>query len=178
MATAPLSDPEGRVVDATWAAVSGAPPERDPQAAGCVVALGGMVLLTAVPAFGNFVDLGAGTAYGFLALAVLLLFVGAGLAMGASHARVRAGRREVGRIADVLADPPDREAALREATVLLARARTGEGPVTVAGLAAARVARDLGPGLPVVVQVEQHLVQSGRMAPVFTSDRFSAPPSS
>lgn len=163
------------MVEESWSAAdpSGAP--RDPQAAGCVVAFGGMVLLTAVPALGNFIDVEAGTAFGFLALAVLLLVAGAGLAIGGGRARARAERREIARVSALLDDPPSRGVALREAALLLARARGDAGPLTVGTLSPTVVARELGPSLGLVIQVEEHLVQSRGAPRVFTSDRFRRP---
>jgi hypothetical protein len=170
-----LSRSDIAVVDGAWKALAEGPPPRDPQFAGFVVALGGMVLLTVVPALGNFVELGAGTAYGFLAMAVLLLLGGAGLAIGAGQIRARDARRELSRAAGLLRDPPTRESALREATVLLAGVDTRGGPAAVGNASVGRMARELGPGLETVRQVERHLVQSGRIDPVFTS-AGGAPP--
>lgn len=59
------------------------------QARGCIVAFFGMVLLTLVPAFGNFVEIDPAVAYALLAAAVLLLFAGAAIAL----IKGRGGRR-------------------------------------------------------------------------------------
>jgi polyferredoxin len=51
------------------------------RALGCLVAFFGMVLLTIVPALGNYVDIEPSFAYLLLAIAVVLLFVGAGVSI-------------------------------------------------------------------------------------------------
>ena len=64
-------------------------PSDAAQARGCMVAFLGMVLLTLVPAFGNFIEIDPAVAYALLAAAVLLLFAGAAIAL----IKGRGGRR-------------------------------------------------------------------------------------
>ena len=52
---------------------------------GCLVALVGMLLLTLVPALGNYVNVDPRLAYTLLALAVLLLFIGAAVSIAADR---------------------------------------------------------------------------------------------
>jgi hypothetical protein len=158
---------EAAVVDTAWREAEEEAPRPPVQAGGLFLAVSGMVLLTLVPAAGRVVTLDPGTAGGVLALAILLLLAGAGIAMGGGHLHRRADRRRVTAMVARLRTPPDHHAGLREATHLLARADPRGGPEPLPGASLSRLTAELGPALPTVLRVERYLVERGRMQPLF-----------
>lgn len=157
-----------------------APVPPDLQAPGCVTALVGMALLTLGPAAAPFVPAVTDWGTPLLVAAVALLLGGAGLALVGGSRRSRWVEAQVEQALAELEDPeallpgghPDpalrpTESRVDAAVRLLWWGVVADGPVARASFDPERMARRLGPSLALVRAVEAHLVERGRMHPVF-----------
>ena len=175
------ADGRRRVLELAAAARAGrgsaaqGPVARDWSGVGCaglVVAVTGLML---VPSVTGVVGPGGGrvavtvlAALGLVSLLVGLL--GTRLGLASLHRRVEAA---VATLAGLEAGPEERpsDAALALAVTLVTTVHRAPGPYTAEIFDAVEVARRLGPALPLVVAVEEVLLEAAAVEPVFTSVR-------
>ncbi len=161
----PLDEGEARAVEAVWRRGSEGITSRRLQGVGCGLAFVGMLALTLTPALANYVEVTAASAYGVLALAVVLLVLGAVLGIVGSN---RAGASRPGALDDAVArllsarEGSETEPVAEAALVLLRLQEAGPG------VDGAELGRRLGPVADVVQRVEAHLVQRRLLPPQST----------
>lgn len=135
---------------------------------GCLVALGGGVVLLAWPAVADFVP-GGGFVGPFVLLGATILLVG-GIVwsfFGGSTGRAAAGAAVEASLRQLESGEEDREANLRAATLLITHAYVTQGPATAPTFDPDEVRGRLGRALPLVLAVERYLVEEVGGYPVF-----------
>lgn len=161
----PLEEGEAELVEAVWRRGGEGITSRRLQGVGCGLAFVGMLALTLTPALANYVEVSPASAYGVLALAVVLLILGAALGIvGSSRAEpARPGALDEA-VARLLSarDASDADPVAEAALVLLRLREAGPG------VDGAELGRRLGPVADVVRRVEAHLVQRGLLPPPST----------
>jgi hypothetical protein len=145
------------------------PPPRDWGSVGCVGALVGLALVVALPLLARSVEVPRPVALALLGAGAVLLVLGVvartsagGFARGRSIAAAEAALRQLE------SDDPDRETALRAATLLLVHAYAVYGPTASASFDFGEGRRRLGERMALVEAVERELLREGRVQPVFT----------
>jgi hypothetical protein len=169
-------DPERRRRVLELAAAARAQPAgRDWSAMGCAGLVITVAGLTLVPSVAWLVGPGGGriavVVLGALALVSLLVgLLGTTLGLAPLHRRVEAAVEALAGPEGRAGDPPP-DAALEAAVTLLVNAHHAPGPYTAEIFDAVDVARRLGPALPLVIAVEEVLLEEGAVYPVFTPVR-------
>ncbi len=160
---------ERAVVDEALEDILSEPPPRDLVPLGCGVGFGRALLLVATAVVGSAV--GRSVAVAILSAGVLLLVVGVGLWL--ASARLARGRVEAAveaALRQLESGVEDREVSLRAATLLLANAYVQHGPTTTQSFGTMAAAARLGEALPLVLSVEEYLLERDSVYPVFTRD--------
>jgi len=135
---------------------------------GCLVALGGGVILLVWPAVADRIP-GGGFAAPFVLLSATLLLLG-GIVwsfFGGSTGRAAAGAAVEAALRQLESGDGDREANLRAATLLLTHAYVTQGPTTTGTFDPVEVSGRLGDARPLVLAVERYLVEDVGAYPVF-----------
>ena len=145
------------------------PPPKNWGAVGVMAALVGVVALVVVPLLARTVPVPHGAVITALVMGAALVVLGVvarasagGFARGRSIAAAEAALRQLE------SDDPDRETALRAATLLLVHAYAMYGPKPSASFDFLAGRRRLGERVPLVEAVERELLRDNRIDPVFT----------
>lgn len=146
------------------------PVDRGPL--GCVLTLPAFVTLLVVPVLGRRLGLPGQVATPIILAAIVLLVVGlvlwftaGGFVRGHVTAAAEAALRT---LEGWTPEAGHREEALRASTLLIMNAWASYGPTTAEAFDRAEARERLGPTLPLVQAVEEHLVQKGVTFRVFT----------
>lgn len=164
-----LTDHDRRIVRETAEEVRAAPSPATAARFGLPAALLGLVIVLGWPRVRDAVPGGDFVSPIVLLMGILLLLGGPAVMLmnrGGGHSAARAAVEAALRR---LEDPrSDRETALRAATVLLIHAYVQAGPTTAETFDPDELAPRIGSRLPLVVAVEEHLVERSWAYPVFT----------
>ena len=169
MTREPLTDADRRVVRETVEEVRAAPSPAAASRAGLPAALLGLVVVLGWPRIRDAVPGGDFVSPIVMIVGVLLLLGGPAMVLMGRGGGYRAAQAAVEAALRRLENPDsERETVLRAATLLVIHAYSRAGSATVESFDAEEVASRIGPRLPVVVAVEEHLVEEGLAHPVFT----------
>jgi len=164
------------IVREALADIEAEPPPKDWGAVGVAVALVGLVVLVGVPLLARTMSVPHGVVIAALTAGAAMVVLGVvarasagGFARGRSIAAAEAALRHLE------SDDPDRETALRAATLLLVHAYAMYGPKPSASFDFLAGRRRLGERMAVVEAVERELLRDGRIDPVFTDAPLPEP---
>lgn len=150
-----LAPAEVEALEQAWLDAAMVLPGRRMQGVGCMTAFIGMVVLTLTPALANYVTISPETAYGFLALAIALLLLGAGLGLAGSRREPKVDAATIESAADRVARAHASGAPTlpSDAIALLALCRRAR-PGAIEGVRAR-----LGEALPYVTAIERRFAE-------------------
>jgi hypothetical protein len=164
-----LSAHDVGIVRDAFGDIEAEPPPKDWGAVGVRTALAGLVVLVGVPPMVRAVAVPHGAVIAAIVAGAALVVLGVvartsagGFARGRSIAAAEAALRQLE------SDDPDRETALRAATLLLVHAYALYGPKPSASFDFMAGRRRLGKRMPLVEAVECELLRERRIDPVFT----------
>lgn len=164
-----LDDVDRRTVRETREELLAAPAPTDHARFGVPTAILGLVVLVAWPRIVDSVPAGGFVSPFVLLAGALMLIGGPVLAVMGGGGGGRGAEAAVEASLRRLEDPEtDRQTALRAATILITHAFWSRGPATFQTFEADEAAARIGPRLPIVIAVEEHLVSNGSAYPVFT----------
>ena len=168
---AALGSADLEVVLETLEEIRGMPPPRDNQPTGCLMSLGGIVVLLGMPVLARFVEIGSGAGSWGLIVGGALTVIGVvtwmtagGFVRGNYIAAAEAALRE---LEGWTAEDGDREVALRAATLLLTHSVAVYGPTSTSSFEPHEAEKRLGAMMPLVLAVQQVLVEEEACYPVF-----------
>jgi hypothetical protein len=163
-----LSAHDVGIVRDAFGDIEAEPPPKDWGAVGVAAALVGLVVVVGVPLLARTMSVPHGVVIAALTAGAALVVLGVvarmsagGFARGRSIAAAEAALRQLE------SDDPDRETALRAATLLLVHAYAMYGPKPAASFDFAAGRRRLGERMSMVEAVERALLREGRIDPVF-----------
>jgi hypothetical protein len=172
--TSLLSPEDLEVVHETLQEIRDMPPPRDNHATGCLMSIGGLVVLLGLPALGRVMTIsqGLGTVGlliggASLALGIIVWMTAGGFVRGQSFAAAEAALRE---LEGWGAEEGDREVALRAATLLLTHAVVQYGPTSTSTFERAEAEVRLAPMMPLVMAVQEVLVEEEAAYPIFGTE--------
>lgn len=178
--TSPLSPADLEVVHETLQEIRDMPPPRDNYAAGCMMALAGLALLLVLPAVGRQIAIAPGLATAGLVAGTVLLVVGiivwqtaGGFVRGTYSAAAEAALRQLD---TWTSEEGDREVALRAATLLLTHAVATYGPTSTNSFDYDEAERRIAPMMPLVMAVQDVLVEEGASYAIFGTDEEEEDP--
>ena len=169
-----LTPADLEVVHETLQEIRDMPPPRDNYATGCMMAIAGLVVLLGLPALGRVVTLSDGLGSAGLLIGGALLVVGiivwqtaGGFVRGQYIAAGEAALRELELWSP---DDGDRVVALRAVTLLLTHAVASYGPTSTSSFDPADAALRLAPMMPLVMAVQEVLVEEEAAYPIFETE--------
>ena len=152
------------------------PPPRDNQPMGCLMSLGGLVVLVGLPLLGRTIEIGSGIGSmgllvggGLFVVGLILWMTAGGFVRGNFIAAAEAALRE---LETWNAQSGDREVALRAATLLLTHSEASYGPTSAPSFDHGEAALRLRPIMPLILAVQDVLVEEGASHPVFETEEL------